>query len=345
MGIRNSLAVILAALMAAESAAAQAPQVNSLPPAQTAPSPIQQPLAPAERDHIRLSYTLGPADQILVRVPQAEEINDKAFRVDAEGNIVLPVVGSVRAEGMTVQQLEAELTRQLLQYYRNPLVTITVVQFRADPVTFVGAFRNPGIYSLQGGRTLVEMLAVAGGLASNASNRLRITRRLEWGKLPLAAAVEDKERNVSYAEISINRLMETLNPEEDIVLQAYDVIRAGVEEMVYVTGEGIRSGAFPLADKDALSISQVVVLSGGLANARGDRAKVMRQILNTSRRSEIPVDLTAIMEGRANDFPLLPNDILVVPARRGGVKSLFSRYLVVTLPALATSLVVVAIRR
>jgi polysaccharide export outer membrane protein len=232
-----------------------------------------------------------------------------------------------------------------LQYYRNPLVTITVVQFRADPVTFVGAFRNPGIYSLQGGRTLVEMLAVAGGLASNASNRLRITRRLEWGKLPLAAAVEDKERNVSYAEISINRLMETLNPEEDIVLQASDVIRAGVEEMVYVTGEGIRSGAFPLADKDALSISQVVVLSGGLANARGDRAKVMRQILNTSRRSEIPVDLTAIMEGRANDFPLLPNDILVVPARRGGVKSLFSRYLVVTLPALATSLVVVAIRR
>jgi polysaccharide export outer membrane protein len=321
-------------------AATQAASGQQMSAAQALPA-----LPAAERNRIRLSYTLGPNDQVLIRVPEAEEINDKAFQINNEGNLVLPVLGPIRAEGVTVEQLEADLTKQLRQYYRNPLVTISVIQFRSDPVIFVGAFRAPGIYPLQGGHTLVEMLSIAGGLAANASNRLRITRRLEWGVLPFPNAIEDRERNVSYVEISINHLMETVNPEEDLLLRAYDVVRVGSEEMVYVTGEGIRSGAFPLTDKDSLSVMQVVALSGGLTGiAQGDRAKVMRQVLDTARRSEIPLDVVAIMQGRANDFPLLPNDILVVPKRGAGIKGHFTRYLTVAAPALVTSLIFIAIR-
>jgi protein involved in polysaccharide export with SLBB domain len=190
------------------------------------------------------------------------------------------------------------------------------------------------------------MLTVAGGLASNASNRLRITRRLEWGVLPFPNAIEDRERNVSYVEISINRLMETVNPEEDLLLKAYDVIRVGTEELIYVTGEGIRSGAIPLADKDSLSVMQVVAMSGGLtSSSQGDKAKVMRQVLSTARRSEIPLNVAAIMQGKANDFPLLPNDILVVPKKKSGLSGALSRYMYVAAPALVTSLIFIAIRR
>jgi hypothetical protein len=91
---------------------------------------------------------------------------------------------------------------------------------------------------------------------------------------------------------------------------------------------------------------QIVAMSGGLTSgAEGEKAKVMRQVLSTARRSEIPLNVADIMTGKANDFPLLPNDILVVPKRKAGVAGFLSRYAVVAAPALVTSLIFIVIRR
>ena len=132
---------------------------------------------------LRPDYVLGPNDQILLRVPEAEELNDKPFRVDPDGNVSMPLVGIVRASGQTVAQFEAALTEQLKTYVKSPRVTVSVIQFRSDPVFLVGAFQKPGIYSLNAlQRTVVEMLSGVGGLQPNASRRIRITRRLDQGK-------------------------------------------------------------------------------------------------------------------------------------------------------------------
>ena len=134
---------------------------------------------------VRPDYELGPNDQILIGVPEAEEINQRPFRIDADGFINIAAwIGRIRAAGLTVRGLEAELTTRLRDYIRDPHVNITVVQFRSEPVIFLGAFRTPGIYPLQGGRTLVEMLAAVGGMQPNASRRIKITRRAEYGPIP-----------------------------------------------------------------------------------------------------------------------------------------------------------------
>src|SRR5207247_6229449 len=123
------------------------------PPGLAPPSPGAaapgQPARETPVDTVRPNYTLGPNDQILVRAPQAEEINDKPFRIDAEGNINMPMIGRVRAEGLTQQELEAELVKRLSVFVRQPQVIVNIVQFRSEPVFFVGAFRAPGIYPLQ----------------------------------------------------------------------------------------------------------------------------------------------------------------------------------------------------
>lgn len=308
------------------------------PPAAATP---QQPAGavPTDTDRMRLSYVLGPNDQILVRSPEVEELNEKAFRVDAEGNLFLPLVGAIKASGITVQQLEAEMVKQLSAFFRSPRVTVSIVQYRSDPVFFVGAFRSPGIYPLQGRRTLVEMLAVVGGLQPNASRQLRVTRRLDLGRIPLPNAAEDPERNVSTVDVSLTRLMETVNPEEDIELKPYDVIRVATEEMVYVTGEVARAGALPVTDKDSISMLQALVLSGGMTpSAAADKVRVLRPVLNSTRRAEIVVDVGAILAGQANDFPLFPNDIVRIPRGRSTKKTVttFATY---AIPALVTSLV------
>ena len=283
------------------------------------PSPANQapPVAPAPRelppDAIRPNYVLGPNDQILIRT-QAEEINEKPFRIDADGNINLPLLGRVHAGGMTLQELENDLTQRLREYIREPQVIIQVTQFRSAPVFFVGAFKTPGIYPLQGTRTLVEMLTQIGGTQPNASQRITITRRAEYGPIPLPGAIEDPEKKISTVEISLASLRQNVNPAEDIILQPYDVITVERAEQIYVTGEVLKTGGVDLGERESISIAQVLTMAGGFnRDAMRGKVRILRPIEGTTRRAAIEVDVKRIFEGKDNDVPLLPNDILYVP--------------------------------
>jgi len=265
-------------------------------------------------DNIRPNYVLGTNDQILVRAPDAEEINEKPFRIDADGNVNMPLVGRVHAAGMTVQDLESDLVKRLREYIREPQVIVQVVQYRSEPVFFFGAFRTPGIYPLQGRRTLVEMLATVGGLQPYAARHIKLTRHAEYGPIPLPNAVEDPEKKISTVEISLGSLQQNLNPAEDILLQPYDQISVERAEMIYVNGEVGRVGSFELGERDSISLLQVLTLAGGFTrDAKRNKVRILRPILNTNRRAEIEVDVTRLFEGKDLDIPLLPNDILYVP--------------------------------
>jgi len=268
-------------------------------------------------DAIRPNYVLGPNDQVLIRVNppgSADEVNDKPFRIDADGNINLPLLGRIHAANMTVQELEADLVQRLREYIREPQVIIQVTQFKSSPVFFVGAFRAPGIYGLQGARTLVEMLVQIGGTQPNSSRHIKITRRAEYGPIPLPNAIEDPEKKISTVEISLASLQQNVNPAEDILLQPYDVISVERAEQVYVTGEVGKSGTFELGERESVSIAQVLTMAGGFTreSAKG-HVRILRPIVGTSRRAAIDVDVKQVFEGKANDVPLLPNDILYVP--------------------------------
>ncbi len=285
-------------------------------PSQTSPdqAPVSRQLPP---DAIRPNYVLGPNDQILARVNpagSADELSDKPFRIDADGNVNMPLLGRVHAGGLSVQELEAELVRRLREYIREPQVIISVTQFRSSPVFFVGAFRAPGIYPLQGARTLEEMMIQVGGTQPNSSRHIKITRRAEYGPIPLPNAVEDPEKKISTVEISLASLQQNVNPAEDILLQPYDVISVERAEQIYVSGEVAKTGGVELGERESISIAQALAMSGGFsAEALKDKVRILRPVLNTNRRAAIVVDVKRIFEGKDNDVPLLPNDIVYVP--------------------------------
>ncbi len=317
--IRQSLRLLVLLIAASFCMIAQQPaDQGGSQPAQQNPSPNQPTSQPAQTtlppDSVRPNYVLGANDQILVRAPDAEEINEKPFRIDADGNVNMPLIGRVHAAGMTLQELEADLVRRLREYIREPQVIVTVVQFRSEPVFFVGAFQKPGIYPLQGRRTLVEMLTAVGGLQPNAARHVKITRRTEYGPIPLPSAIDDPEKKISTVEISMGSLRENVNPAEDILLQPYDVISVERAELVYVNGEVSKVGAFELGERDSISIAQALTMAGGFTrDAKRGKVRILRPILNTNRRAEIEVDVKRVFEGKDLDVPLLPNDILYVP--------------------------------
>lgn len=277
----------------------------------TGPTPPQ---GGATGEVIRPTYVLGPDDQIVIQAFQLDDIGNKPFRIDSEGDISVPVLGKIHAGGQTVEQLQAYLLERLKVLVKNPQVSVTVAQYRSEPVFVQGAFQKPGIYTLQGRRTLLEIVAASGGLLPNAGRRLTVTRRLEYGKIPLPSATVDSERKVSTLQVSIASLRDNINPAEDIVLQPMDVISADRAEMVYVNGEVTRAGAVELGERDSISVTQLLAMVGGLGkDADPAKTRILRPILNTSRRAEIPVDLKRILAGKETDFPLLPNDVLYVP--------------------------------
>ncbi len=298
-------AVLCSALVACTIALPQTPQAGGQNPVANA--------APA-LNAIRPDYELGPNDQIVISLPELEEINQRPFRIDADGFINLPLIGRVKAGGLLVRGLEAEITTRARDFARDPHVSIQLVQARSEPVYVLGAFRVPGVYPLQGGRTLVELLATVGGMAPNASRRIKLTRHTEYGPIPLPNAVEDPVRKVSTVEISLDSLTQDIDPAEDIVLKAYDIISAEAAQPVYVNGEVTKPSAIALGEQTSISVLQALTEVGGLTPAatRG-KVRVLRPILGTSRRAEIDIDLKRVYSGEDNDFPLLPNDVLYIP--------------------------------
>lgn len=283
----------------------------------------QQPGVPAAIS-VRPDYTLGPDDQILVRVPQVPELNDRPFRIGPDGYVELPIVGRTQVGGLTIQAFEKALLEKLKEFVRDPQVFVTLAQMRGDPVFFVGAFRAPGIYPLGGRRTLVEMLTNVGGLQPNASRRIRVTRRTDYGPLPLPNAQENADKRISTVDISVDDLSMNINPEEDIVLQPYDIVSVERAERVYVLGGVGRATAIELGERSSISIAQALTEAGGFSmGAKESQIRILRQISGTDRRAEITINAKRVLQARDRDFPLLPNDVLFIPNSK--LSSMFSR--------------------
>jgi len=303
-----------------------------LPGAPNSASPNATP--PVEQlppDTVRPNYVLGPNDQILIRAPEAEEIDNRPFRIDGDGNVNLPLVGHIHAAGMTLQEMEADLVKRLREYIREPQVFVTVVQFRSEPVFFVGLFVRPGIYPLQGNRTLMEMLSSVGGLMQNADRYITVTRHAEYGPIPLPDAIVDSEKKVSTVEINLGSLRQNMNPAENILLQPYDVVSVGRAEPVYVNGEVLRVGGIELGERDNIPILQALTQSGGFTrDAKKNKVRILRQIEGTTRRALIEVNVADLLEGKGFDVPLQPGDIVYIP--RSYMRQFWQTFQAVALP-------------
>jgi polysaccharide biosynthesis/export protein len=262
-------------------------------------------------------YVLGPDDGISVHVVDLAELDSKALgiiRIDHQGNIRLPLAGRIQASGLTVEQLEKEIANRLTSIMNDPEVTVSVAEFRSHPVSVLGAVRNPGVYQVTGRKTLFEVLSLAGGLNPDASNRVNITRLAPAGRLPLSNAVLDKTGAFYIGELNVRNVMEAKDPDENIDVLPGDVITVPKADLVYVVGAVHRSGGFPLSEKEQISVLQAVSLAEGLDHVAGAKnARILRQANPGAERTEIPVNVQEIIDGRAKDVSLQANDILFIP--------------------------------
>ncbi len=122
-------------------------------------------------------YLVGPQDLLTVRVFGVDALSGDV-RVSSGGDISIPLVGTVRAAGLTPVALEKRLADLLaINYLQDPQVSVFVKEYGSQRITIEGAIGRPGVYALSSRTTLLQSIALAGGLARLAdSSSIRLMR-------------------------------------------------------------------------------------------------------------------------------------------------------------------------
>jgi polysaccharide biosynthesis/export protein len=266
-------------------------------------------------------YPLGPGDQILIWALGAEEISDRPVRIDANGDLDLPLIGRVHAGGATVDALRQEITRRLKNHVKEPRVAVNVSEFRSQPISVMGAVNHPGVYQLQGRKTLAEALSVAEGPRTDAGNWVYIRRSAL--DTPLEGGERSADGDALTSRVSLKSVM--VGTGSKLYLAPNDVITVPRSAVVYVIGEVHKPGGFVIGERESISILESISMAEGIGRTSSpEKARLLRRN-GSGARTEIAVDVRRILQAKQEDLAMQPEDILFIPNSR--IKSGMSKAL------------------
>ena len=241
---------------------------------------------------------LGPDDLISISVYGAPELC-RAVRVSLGGTVSLPLLRTpIPAAGRTPVEIEETLREALRQegLLVDPIVSVTVSEYRSRQVTIIGAVRHPGSHPVESRLTLIELLGRAGGLMESAGAELLISRPGE----------------ITPQRIAVRDLIDRAKADANVELTGGEIVRVPEAGRIFVTGNVRRPGAFPVREDQALTVLQALALAEGLAPFHRPVAYILRRAADGAAL-ETPVELARILKREAPDLPLQPGDTLYLP--------------------------------
>jgi len=160
---------------------------------------------------------LGPDDAVEIKVYLEESLSSR-YEIDSDGLITFPLLGALKAAGLTPSELADLVRTGLLDgYLRDPQVTVTVVEFNSRQVSIIGEVKKPGRYAYRDGMTLVEAIADAGGTTASALlSSIQVTRTV----LNSETSQSKKNFAVPFKDITLGRSPDfPLLPGDVVVVQ------------------------------------------------------------------------------------------------------------------------------
>jgi polysaccharide export outer membrane protein len=247
---------------------------------------------------------ISAGDLLAVDVFDTPELSAK-LRVSENGDIAVPVAGSVHVGGLTAVEAAAS-TEQLLRdndILKHPHVEVFVQEYATQGVSILGEVKNPGVYPDLGSHSLLDFISVAGGTTPTAGKAVTITHKND----PDSSTIVQLDNN--GLDVAKRGSVE-IRPGDTIF-----VSRSGI---VYVVGDLAKPGGFLLENNDRLTALQAVALAQGAnKTARLNKSRLIRKTPNGPQ--ETPVELGKILAGKQTDLRLEDGDILFIPTNTGKV--------------------------
>jgi len=245
-------------------------------------------------------YQVGPEDMLEVRVFELEQLN-RTVRVEADGAIRLPLIGSVNVAGMTAPEAAQAIAAKLRgEFVDDPQVTVLITEYQSRRVSLLGAVAKPGTYPLLGQRDLLELLASAEGLGTGPGSVLFVFRKLPDGRS-------------ARLSVPLHELLVLGDPRWNIRLEPGDVVSVPPEDAVSISVVGaVKSpGVYKLPAGRGATLLRAITLAGGLGPRASKNVQVKRQSAS-GEDTVVKVNLGDIMSGKKPDFVLKEGDVVIV---------------------------------
>jgi polysaccharide biosynthesis/export protein len=244
-------------------------------------------------------YVLGTEDLLEIDVFQADDFK-RTVRVSGQGYITMPLIGQVKARGLTTSQLEKALEEELAKYLQDPQVNIYIKEYKSQRIGVMGAVAHPQIYNVTGQKYLVEMLFMA-GMTKDAGNVCYIFRPSQGEK--------DGPSRTETIVIDLIELVEKGNRMLNIPVFGGDIVNVPKAGVVFVDGAVARPGVFALTS--GANLIQAIAMAGGL-KFEADRSEI--QILRMTGNGEREIIVADYNVARTDErYMLKDNDIILVP--------------------------------
>ncbi|MCX6562157.1 MAG: polysaccharide export protein [Candidatus Aminicenantes bacterium] len=246
-------------------------------------------------------YRIGARDLLEIRVFGQDKLNS-TVRVTEQGKITFPYLGEVPVEGLTASELERRLV-QLLEknLYRNPEVSVRILEFQSKQVSVLGAVAKQGFIELIGRQTLLQVITAAGGLMRDAGKEIIVFRQQPDGtSSPLRIVVDD--------------LMQKGDPTSNIVIEPGDTVMVQVDKSVpiYISGEIKNPGVLQVLKSRIPTLTQAIIQAGGFTEQARKGKVIVTRREDRGNTKKFEIDVTRIQSGKDKDFQLEENDAVFV---------------------------------
>ncbi|NTU94395.1 MAG: sugar transporter, partial [Chlorobiaceae bacterium] len=268
------------------------------------PGKVQEYASPERIDALTpresFQYRLGPGDIVSVNVWHRPEISQDNIMVSPDGHIVIPRIGSINVMNRTQTEVQGLIRTRLEVLYVKPEVTVRVQEFHNNKAFVLGRVSKPGVVDFPGKGTLLEALALAGGLPDQAKE----------SSLTKCAIIRG---NDTVIWVNLQDLLNNGNMALNARIQNNDIIYIpeAADELVYVMGEVASPGAIQL--KNGMNVLKAIMLAGGMSkHADAEKVFIIRQ--QNLKGDVIRIDLKNMLEHGvfSQNFALMSNDIIYI---------------------------------
>lgn len=270
--------------------------------------------AGASNDNVSLleDYQIGPEDTVGITIFNLTGVDggvtprDITLRLSQQGMIKLPLLGELKIAGLTPSGLEDLLRQRYEKYIYNPEVSVQVREFRSQRVYLLGSVARAGAIDLTGPKTLIDVLAMAGGVTPTAGNQVHIYRQTPEGRKSYVIDLHALASSLGLINPKTAGV-EVLN----MLVQSGDIVNVPEAGSFFVDGAVRRTGSIPLGRR--YTITQAIAQAGGLDIDLADFGGITLYRRSENDVKEIPIDLNAIRAGKEPDIAMQPDDFLFVP--------------------------------
>lgn len=260
------------------------------------------PAQPPQQSPAATNYVVGPQDVLTITSYDQADLSGK-FTIEADGSFTYPMIGRVKAGGLTLRALEGAIKKQLVDegFFRNPQITVSVETYKSQKIFVVGEVRSPGTYPLSGDMNLVEAIARAGSTLPSASGEAIIVHPTAPGVSGPTLPNQDAAAKSERVDL---RAMQNGVLTQNVILRDGDTIFVPRAEAIYVFGQVKSPGAYSLQQKNT-TVLQALSLAGGVTD-RGSTSRVRIVRVVSGEKKEFKVKLTDSVQ---------PNDTIIVGER------------------------------